>query len=200
MNAASFRAGMRRSALSRIARSAPSPARARRTPSPPGSRRSTSAVPRLERADHQPAGVVPGVEGTVERSHQGQQVVRAFDRVRGDVDVFGGVEGHRHADGRGEVTGPQAARDDDGLGLDGAARRADARDAPPLQEELLDGDSFADRDAAVVRALRERERRVAGVHGPVAGLEQPADEPVGDRERPDLRDLVRFSSRASIPW
>ena len=64
--------------------------------------------PRLERADHQPAGVVPCVERAVERSHQRQQVVRALDRLGRDVDVLRGVERHRHADGRREVTGPQS--------------------------------------------------------------------------------------------
>ena len=122
MNAASFRAGMRRSALPRIVREV-LPVRPELAERPVlrdrvGRPRPT---PRLERADHQPVGVVPRVEGTVERSHQRQQVVRPFDRLGRDMDMFGGIEGHGYADGRGEVTGPQAAREDHGLGLDGAA-------------------------------------------------------------------------------
>ena len=83
--------------------------------------RRTRASPRFERAHHQPAGVVPRVEGAVQRAHQRQEVVRALDRIGRDVDVLGGVERHRHADRRGEVAGPQPAREHHGLGLDVAA-------------------------------------------------------------------------------
>ena len=115
---------------------------------------------RFERADHQPAGVMPRVEGSVESAHERQQVVRALDRLGRDVYVLGRVERHRYADGGGEVTRPQTTGEDDRLGLHVASIGADARHRPAIEEQLLDPDALADRGAAVMRALGEGERRV----------------------------------------
>ena len=154
---------------------------------------------RLERADHQPAGVVSRVEVAVEAAHQRQEVVHAFDRIGRDVDVLGRVQRNRHADGGGEVTGPQTAGEDHGFRLYVASIGADAEGGPSLGEDARDGDAFADGDAAIVTALRERECGVAGIHGAVARLDERADEPVGRGEGPDVRHLRGASRFASTP-
>ena len=140
---------------------------------------------------------MPRVEGSVESPHERQQVVRALDRLGRDVYVLGRVERHRYADGGGEVTRPQTTGEDDRLGLHVASIGADARHRPAI-EELLDPDALADRGAAVMRALGEGERRVSRIHGPVAGLEEGADETVGRDQRPHLGHLGGSRSRDSV--
>ncbi len=154
---------------------------------------------RLERADHQPAGVVASVEGPVESAHQREKIVRALDRFGRDVDVLGRVKRNRDADGRGEVAGPQAARENDRLGLDVAPVGAHAGHGAVLGQQVGDAHTLPDRHATVVRALREGERRVPRVHGPVAGLKERAHEAVGGDERPHLGDLSGFEQTGLDP-
>ena len=139
------------------------------------------------------------VERSVQTPDERQQVVRALDRFGRDVDVFGRVERDRHADGRGEVTGPQAAGEDDRLGLDVAAIGAHAGHRAVFDQQGGDLHTLSDRHAAIVRALREGERGVPRVHGAVAGLEERADEAVGGDERPHLGDLSGFEQTGLDP-
>ena len=147
---------------------------------------------RLESADHQPAGVVPRVEVAVEPANQRQEVVHPLDRIGRDVDVLGRVERDRHADGRGEVTGPQTAGEDHALRADVPAIGTNAENGPALGEDARHGNALADRHPVVVSALGERERRVAGIHGAVPRLDERTHEPIGRGKGPDVRHLRRF--------
>ena len=200
MNSACSSAGIRRVAFARVG--------AKCSQSGPNSPNAhSSGIDAVERGRpfgsnapiDQPAGVMSRVEGSVETPDERQQVVRALDRFGRDVDVLGRVERDRHADGRGEVAGPQAAGEDDRLGLDVAAVGAHAGHRAVLDQQGGDPHTLSDRHAAIVRALREGERGVSRVHGPVAGLQERADEAVGGDERPHLGDLSGFEQTGLDP-
>ena len=66
---------------------------------------------------------------------------------------------------------PRPGREHDRLGLDRAARRQGARDAPALAHELQDGLRLTDRGAVEARHGRERAHRQARVDEAAVGLE-----------------------------
>ncbi len=84
---------------------------------------------RLERADHEPAAVVADVQVAIEVAQERQVLGRGGRLVGHDPDVLGRVERDARAGEAGELRGPETGRQDDGLGLDGAARGVEAGDA-----------------------------------------------------------------------
>ena len=190
MNSASFSAGMRVRRCRGSSRSGPS--RAELTERPVvrdvvGRSRSSSARTCRPSARR----VVPGVEGAVERAHQRQEIVGALDRIGRDMDVLGGVERHRHPDGRREVARPQVhAR----TTVSASTAPRDVRTPVTRRPSSVSPSTRtpSDRDAAVVRPFANASAAWPGFTVPSPGWSSPPTPSAG--EWPDLGDLVGVRS------
>ena len=89
--------------------------------------------------------------------------------------MLAGVQGHGHPDGSGQIPGPHAAAENDGVGVDAPAIGLHAADAPSVVMNGGHLEILQDLRAALAGALGERLGDIDGVRIPVARDVNPAD-------------------------
>ena len=159
-------------------------------------RRRLGLALRLERSDDEAAAVVPHVEVPVEVAEEREPLLGAGHGVGHDPHVFGRVERDRRAGHPRELRGPQAGGEDDRVRLDGALVGLDRGHRAALEPEPRHRHAEREHRSAVVRALRERERGLAGVHRRVGRGDRGADQVVDVGDRPPFLHLCRLEHPA----
>ncbi len=144
----------------------------------------------LERADQQPPELVPEVVAVIEVAQHREGRAHPRDRVGPDVHVLGRVQGYVRARGRGQVPGPQAARQHDHFGGDVALAGPDPGHPAAGGEHVQHADVLAQGHSPVGGQLGERDRGVARVDAAVAGKVQGARDAVPGGQRPQLREAL----------
>ena len=104
------------------------------------------------------------------------------------MHVLRGVEGHGGSGRPCEVSGPEAAGEDDVLTGDRAAVRPHPRDTPRVAFDLQHGGALVHADARSVGSLGQSEHCHAGVEVSVTRLVQRSHHTFGLCDRPQLLD------------